>query len=133
MAAEHRPKTATTAHWLILFASAVLEAVWAIALDQSRGFTVLLPALVFCVACTLSMAGLGYAMVGIPVSIAYATWTGLGAALTVGASILIGSEEPSPLKLLFLAGIVGCVVGLKFAKSPTPATPTPTPRQRARG
>ncbi len=133
MAVENRPKIATTAHWVVLFASAGLEAVWAIALDQSRGFTVLLPAIVFCIACPLSMVGLGYAMVGIPVSIAYAIWTGLGAALTVGASILIGSEDPSPLKLLFLAGIVGCVIGLKFAKSPAPATPTPTPQQRVRG
>ncbi|QBE47788.1 DMT family transporter [Leucobacter triazinivorans] len=133
MAAEGTQKTATAAHWIVLFTSAGLEAAWAIALDQSRGFTVLVPAIVFGVACVLSLAGLGYAMIGIPVSIAYAIWTGLGAALTVGASILLGIESPSPLKLLFLAGIVGCVIGLKFAKAPARATPTPTPQPRARG
>lgn len=134
-AGEDRPKAAAPAHWIVLSVSSGLEAVWAIALDESRGFSVLLPAIVFCIAFPLSMAGLGYAMTGIPVSIAYAIWTGLGAALTVGASILMGSEDPSPLKLLFLAGIVGCVVGLKFAKegSPHPRRPTPTPQLPGRG
>ncbi|RGE23787.1 multidrug efflux SMR transporter [Leucobacter sp. wl10] len=131
--AGKRPKTATTAQWLVLLASAALEAVWAVALDESRGFTVLPPTVVFCVAVALSMVGLGYAMVGIPVSVAYAVWTGLGAALTVGASMLMGREDPSPLKLLFLAGIVGCVIGLKFAKGPAPAPPTPKTTRPARG
>ena len=113
-------KVATGAHWLALLASAGLEAVWAIALAESRGFSVLLPTIVFFIASPLSMVGLGYAMRGIPISVAYAIWTGLGAALTVGVSFVMGTEEPSPLKVLFLAGIVGCVIGLKFAKDPDP-------------
>lgn len=118
-------KVALGSHWLALFASSGLEAVWAIALAESRGFTVLLPAVVFLIASPLSMVGLGYAMRGIPISVAYAIWTGLGAALTVTASFVMGTEEPTLLKVLFLAGIVGCVIGLKFAKDPAekPAAP----------
>lgn len=115
-------KVATPAHWAALFASAVLEAVWAISLDLSRGLTVLEPSLVFLVATTIGMFGLGYAMRGIPISIAYTIWTGLGAAFTVGASFVMGTEEPSLLKILFLAGIVGCVIGLKFARDPKDRT-----------
>ncbi|MCW2287436.1 multidrug efflux SMR transporter [Leucobacter luti] len=117
-AAAPGAKQASTRHWVILFASAVLEAVWALALKESHGFTVLAPTIVFAIANPISLFGLGYAMRGLPVSVAYAIWTGLGAALTVAASILMGLEAPSVLKLVFLAGIVGCVIGLKFAKDP---------------
>ena len=113
-------KTASTRHWLVLLASAVLEAVWAIALKESHGFTVLAPTVVFIITSSISLFGLGYAMRGLPVSVAYAIWTGLGAALTVGASFLLGTDTPSPMQLLFLAGIVGGVIGLKFAKDPDP-------------
>ncbi|MFT4232512.1 MAG: SMR family transporter [Leucobacter sp.] len=119
----------------MLLAGAGLEAVWAIALDESRGFTVLLPAIVFCIADPLGMADLGCAMKGIPVCIAYAIWTGIGAALAVGTSMPIGGAVPSPPQLLFLAGIVGCVIGLRCARDPgpTPPTPTSTPQPPARG
>lgn len=111
-------KRARGLHWIVLLASAALEAVWAIALDASQGFSSFGPTVVFFVACPLSMIGLGYAMRGIPVSIAYAIWTGLGAALTVTTAMALGTEQVSALKLLFLAGIVGCVIGLKFAPAP---------------
>lgn len=112
------PKVARPAHWIVLLASAILESVWALALHDSQGFTVLVPTIVFFIANPISMIGLGYAMRGLPVSTAYAIWTGLGAALTVGASMVLGTEAPSVLKLLFLAGIIGCVIGLKFVKDP---------------
>lgn len=115
-------KTASIRHWLALLASAVLEAVWAIALKQSHGFTVTAPTVVFFITNPISLFGLGYAMRGLPVSVAYAIWTGLGAALTVGASFALGTDTPTALKLVFLAGIVGCVIGLKFAKDQDPVS-----------
>ncbi|UOQ55847.1 multidrug efflux SMR transporter [Leucobacter allii] len=113
-AAVPETKAARGSHWIVLLVSAALEAVWALALHEAHGFSVLAPSLVFLVAFPLSMAGLGYAMRGIAISVAYAVWTGLGAAITVSAAMLLGSEAPSVLKLLFLAGIIGCVIGLKF-------------------
>ncbi|MBC9926527.1 MULTISPECIES: multidrug efflux SMR transporter [unclassified Leucobacter] len=114
-------------YWLILLISSVLEAVWAIALSESDGFSRPVPTIVFAVAVTLSMIGLGYAMKGIPTSVAYTVWVGVGAALTVTASMLTGSEEPSPLKLVFLAGIIACVIGLKFAPAGKPAAEQAAP------
>ena len=113
-------KVTKPSHWPVLLGSAVLEAVWAIALAESQGFTVLGPSIIFFVVSPLSMIGLAYAMRGVPVSVAYAVWTGSGAALTVAAAMVMGNEPVSVLKLLFLAGIIGCVIGLKFAKSPAP-------------
>ncbi|WP_224049819.1 multidrug efflux SMR transporter [Arthrobacter sp. NicSoilB4] len=105
---------ATTLSWLILLASAVLEAVWATALGLSDGFTQPLPTLVFALTATLSMVGLGLAVKSIPLGTAYAVWVGIGAALTVGWAMATGVEPASPLKLLFIAGIVGCAAGLKL-------------------
>ena len=104
-------------YWPVLIASAVLEAVWATALGYSEGLTVLVPSIVFFVALAGSMAGLAYAMRGIPIGTAYAIWTGLGAALTVTYAIVWGGESASVLKVLFLAGIIACVVGLKLVHS----------------
>ena len=99
--------------WLVLIVSGVLEAVWATALDRSQGFTRLGPSLVFGGALLLSMTGLAYAMRELPVGTSYAVWVGIGAVLTVAYAMVTGAESVSLVKLLLLAGIVGCVVGLK--------------------
>jgi quaternary ammonium compound-resistance protein SugE len=111
--------------WIVLLLSAVLEAVWATALGASNGFAELAPSIVFAVAIVLSMLGLGYAARHIPISTAYAIWTGTGAALTVTWGMLTGAEAVTLLRVLFLAGIVGCVIGLKLVKA-RPAKTTAT-------
>ncbi|WP_030544843.1 multidrug efflux SMR transporter [Streptomyces albus] len=100
--------------WTVLILSGVLEAVWATALDRSQGFSRLWPSVVFAVALALSMAGLAYALREVPVGTGYAVWVGIGAVLTAGWAMASGSETVSPVKLLLLAGIVGCVAGLKL-------------------
>ena len=104
--------------WIALMISAVLEAVWATALGESDGFSRPLPTVVFVVAMVLSMIGLGYAAKHIPISTAYAIWTGIGAALTVAYAMLAGGEAVTVLRVLFLTCIIGAVVGLKLVKSP---------------
>lgn len=101
--------------WLVLVVSGVLEAVWALALGRSEGFSRLVPSVVFAVALVLSMGGLAYALRTIPVGTGYAVWVGIGAALTVAVGMATGAEEVSVVKLLLLVGLVGCVVGLKLA------------------
>lgn len=100
--------------WLVLLLSAVFEAVWATALGRSNGFTVVGPTAVFLVAVTISMLGLGWAAKHIPIGTAYAVWTGVGAALTVGYAMTTGSEAVSAAKLVFISGIILSVIGLKL-------------------
>jgi quaternary ammonium compound-resistance protein SugE len=100
-------------YWLVLILSGVLEAVWATALSRSEGFTRLTPTVVFAVTLAASMAGLAYAMRGLPIGTAYAVWVGIGAALTAGYAMWAGQEPVSVVRVLLLVGIVGCVVGLK--------------------
>ncbi len=101
--------------WFVLILSGVLEAVWATALGKSEGFSKLGPSLAFGVALVASMGGLAYAMRDLPVGTAYAVWVGIGAVLTVAYAMATGEETVSVLKLVFLAMIVGGVVGLKLS------------------
>lgn len=92
----------------------MLEAGWASALDRSDGFSRPVPTVVFLVALALSMAGLAFAMRSIPLGTAYAVWVGIGAVLTAGYAMATGAEPVSVARVLLLAGIVGCVIGLKL-------------------
>ena len=100
-------------YWLVLVLSGALEAVWATALGRTYGFSRLAPTVVFAVALAGSMAGLAFAMRDLPVGTSYAVWVGIGAVLTVVYAMLTGGESASVVKVLLLAGIVGCVIGLK--------------------
>ncbi|MCK0113422.1 multidrug efflux SMR transporter [Ornithinimicrobium sp. F0845] len=104
--------------WAVLLVSAVFEAVWATALGESDGLSRLGPTVVFVIFSVISLVGLGWAMKTIPTGTAYAVWTGLGAVLTVVWAVVTGEEALTPLKALFLVGIIGCAVGLKFATAP---------------
>ena len=101
--------------WLVLVVSGVLEAVWAVALGKSEGFTRLMPSLVFLVGIVLSMCGLAFAMRTLPIGTAYAIWVGIGATLTVAFGMATGAESVTTVKVLLMLGLVGCVIGLKLA------------------
>ena len=100
--------------WIVLVLSGIFEAVWAVALGRSEGFTKLTPTAVFGVALVISMGGLAYAMRSLPTGTAYAVWVGIGASLAVAFSMATGDEPASLLKVLLILGIVGCVIGLKL-------------------
>jgi quaternary ammonium compound-resistance protein SugE len=101
--------------WIVLVVSGLLEAVWALALAKTEGFTRLVPSIVFGVALVASMGGLAHAMRSIPVGTAYAVWVGIGASITVAVGMATGEESVSLVKVLLIIGLVGCVVGLKLA------------------
>ncbi len=100
--------------WLVLFVSGVLEAVWAVALGRTEGFSRLAPSVVFLVALAASMGGLAYALRTLPIGTAYAVWVGIDASLTILVGMLSGSEPVSAVKVALLLGLLGCIVGLKL-------------------
>ena len=101
--------------WLVLILSGVLEAVWAVALGKSEGFSRLVPSVVFLVGLVLSMGGLAYALRTLPVGTGYAVWVGVGASLAVLYGMVAGDESVSVVKVALLVGLIGCVIGLKLA------------------
>ena len=100
--------------WLVLILPGVLEAVWAVALGKSEGFSRLGPSGGVLGGLGHSMGGLAYALRTLPIGTSYAIWVGIGASLTVAYGMATGAESVTPVKVLLLVGLVGCVVGLKL-------------------
>jgi quaternary ammonium compound-resistance protein SugE len=65
------------------------------------------------IAMLLSMAALGLSLRGIPLSTAYAVWTGFGAAGMVVVGIVMFDESGHPARLVCISLIVAGIVGLK--------------------
>lgn len=99
--------------WIVLVISGAFEAVWAVALGKSEGFTRLAPSLVFFPALVVSMGGLAYAMRELPTATSYVIWVGIGATLTAVYSFATGDEPVSAAKIVLIALIVAAAIGLK--------------------
>lgn len=99
--------------WLILIVSGLLEAVWATALSRTEGFKKLWPTVIFAVSLVASMVGLAIAMLTISTGTAYAVWVGIGAVTTAAWAIITRAEKATVARVILLAVLIGCVVGLK--------------------
>ena len=99
--------------WVVLIIAGVLETVWAVALEASKGFSRPAPSVVFGVALVLSMGGLAYAMKSIPLGTGYAVWVGIGAIGTALYGMAAMGDAVTAARLTCLVLILGGVVGLK--------------------
>lgn len=98
--------------WLLLFIAGLFEAVWAIGLEYSDGFTKPLPTAITVVALAISMILLARAVRDLPIGTAYAVWTGIGATATAIYGLTVLDEPATPARLAFLGLIVVGIVGL---------------------
>ena len=101
--------------WIVLIASGMLEAGWALSLKASHGFTKLWPSVAFVVMLVLSMVGLSIALKSLPVGVAYGVWVGFGASLTAVLAVVLFDEPVTVLKVISLVLIVAGVVGLNLS------------------
>lgn len=99
--------------WIYLAVGGLLEVVWATAMKYTEGFTRLLPSLVTVAAMLVSLWMLSLAMKTIPLGTAYGVWTGIGAVGSVLVGMFLLGEPRDALRLLFVAMIIGGIVGLK--------------------
>ena len=99
--------------WTVLIISGAFEAVWAVALGKSEGFSRLWPTVIFFAALIVSMGGLAWAMKFLPTGTSYAVWVGVGASIAVIYSMATGAEPVTLAKLLLITGLIGCIVGLQ--------------------
>ncbi len=102
-------------NWTILILAGLLEVVWAVGLKYTDGFSRLWPSAGVALAIAASMFLLAVAMRTLPVSTAYAVWTGIGIAGTAIFGMLMLGESMNVMKLVSLALIVAGIAGLKFA------------------
>ncbi len=99
--------------WTLLFVAGLCEVVWAVGLKQTEGFTRPVPSVITAVAMVVSFVLLGLAVRTLPIGIAYAVWTGIGTVGTALFAFTVLHEPAGALRILFLAMIVGGIVGLK--------------------
>lgn len=103
--------------WVFLAIAGALEVSFTTALKYAEGFTKLAPSLIFLVAYAGSAWFLSQAVRTIPLGTAYAVWTGIGAVGTAIIGIALFGEPATALRLMFLAIIVGGIVGLKLVSA----------------
>ena len=101
--------------WVWLGLAGLLEIGWAIGLKLSAGFTRLGPSVFTVAAMAASIGLLGLALKPLPVSTAYAIWTGIGAVGTAAIGILVLGEAATAMKLGGIAMIAGGIILLKVS------------------
>lgn len=101
--------------WVWLGLAGLLEIGWAIGLKLSAGFTRLWPSVFTVAAMAASLGLLGLALKTLPVSTAYAIWTGIGAVGTAAIGILVLGESATAMKLGGIAMIAGGIILLKVS------------------
>lgn len=72
----------------------------------------------FLVCCILSFECLSRALKSLPLGLAYAVWTGIGAVGTVLLSAVAFGEALSLLRLVLLGALIGAMVLLKLVSHP---------------
>jgi quaternary ammonium compound-resistance protein SugE len=101
--------------WLALGVAGLLDVAWAISMKQSQGYTRLGWTLVSLVLLALFVFLLGRALQMLPVGVAYAVWTGIGAVGTVLAGWLLFNEALAAASIFGVVLVLAGIVVLKLA------------------
>ncbi|GIK79266.1 MAG: quaternary ammonium compound efflux SMR transporter SugE [Pseudorhodoplanes sp.] len=100
--------------WLALLLAGLLEVGWALGLKYSDGFTRLWPSVMTLAAIAASFALMAVALQSVPFGTAYAVWTGIGAAGSVLAGMILFNEPADLARLSCVVLIVTGIVGIKI-------------------
>jgi len=101
------------AAWAQLFAAGVLEIIMAFALKASAGTTRPAPTLLAVLAALGSIWLLAAAVRTLPLGVAYAVWTGIGALGVSLVGVAVFAEPLSAARMLCMALVFGGIAGLK--------------------
>jgi quaternary ammonium compound-resistance protein SugE len=103
--------------WLVLLVAGLFEAVWAVGLAYTDGFTEPLPSVATLAAMAVSVYLLAQAVQDLPVGTAYAVWTGIGAVTTAGFGVYLFDESASALRVACILLVVVGIAGLQVTGS----------------
>ncbi len=104
--------------WIILIIAGLFEVAFASCLGKAKeatGSAVYWWYAGFLVCLIISMSLLIKATQNLPIGTAYAVWTGIGAVGTALIGILVFKDPTNFWRLLFIATLIGSVIGLKYA------------------
>lgn len=100
--------------WLYLFIAGIFEIFWAVGIKYINDFRITLPLIFVAIAMIFSMIFLGLATRTIPMSIAYAVWTGIGIIGVFTYGVLILKDPISTSSIIFVGMILTGIIGLKL-------------------
>lgn len=100
--------------WVWLVIGGLCEVGFTTCLRYVDGFRNVPWTIGFLVSVMLSMGLLELASRSIPMGTAYAVWAGIGAVGTVIVGIAIYGEPLGAIRLALIAGLVGCIIGLRL-------------------
>ena len=98
--------------WLMLLVAGLVEIVMAISLKFSDGWTRLWPSVMGVAAGLASIFLLTLAARQLPVTTAYAVWTGIGAVGVTVIGMITFGESTHPLRLVCIGLVFGGIIGL---------------------
>ena len=100
--------------WFYLFTAGIFEIFWAVGIKYCDGFKITLPLILVIISMALSVIFLGLATKTIPMSIAYAVWTGIGIIGVFTYGLLVLKDPISVKNIIFVGMILIGIVGLKL-------------------
>ncbi|MET3682746.1 paired small multidrug resistance pump [Alkalibacillus flavidus] len=101
-------------HWIALIVAGLFEMTGVLGINFINRYQNWQSVVFMIGAFSISFALLSFAMEGITMSVAYAIWTGIGAAGSAIMGILLFNEPANRLRLLFIFCIIASTVGLKL-------------------
>jgi quaternary ammonium compound-resistance protein SugE len=103
--------------WLVLIAAGIVEIAMAMALKYAAGWTRFWPSVLGLLLALASIFLLTYAVKNLPVTTAYAVWTGIGAVGVSLVGVFVFDESTHPLRLACLAMVFGGMIGLHLLEA----------------
>ncbi len=100
--------------WLYLLIAGIFEICWAVCIKYCDGFKITLPLILVIISMIFSMVFLWLATRTIPLSIAYAVWTGIGIVGVFAYGLLILKDPLSTTSIIFVGLILVGIIGLKL-------------------
>jgi len=100
--------------WAYLLLAGLFEIGFTTAMRYTQSLRFDLANVAFVICIMLSFGFLQVAQKTIPLGTAYAVWVGIGAVGTIVVGVALGLETLGLARGLLLAGLVGCIVGLKL-------------------
>lgn len=100
--------------WIYLLIAGILEMCWAVGLKYTHGFSNLVPSILTLISMAASFLFLSLALRDLPISMAYAIWTGIGIVGTVIAGLILFQETLTPWQSLSVVLIVAGLIGLRL-------------------
>ena len=99
---------------MYLIIAGFFEIFWAVGLKFSQGFSKILPSVLTVTGMLASFYFLSLALKKLPLSIAYAIWTGIGTVGTVLFGVIYFDESISTAKIICVGMIICGIIGLRI-------------------